>query len=437
MENTTIIKLGPDTRITNISPVSFEEAFGEHSNLFGKFRAKMATKRASNQEKLTAAKKRIHATKAERGESRQKMKSRKKVAKQVRKGDVKVARQEKKGRKKLARQSRLSDVMRARQNRKTEKSALKAERESSDELPQEELSPEEMEQQGQYESPEMENEGAIEEEPVAETEEGGEEEGGEEIAEEEGGEEMAEGEEEESADGDGYYDNFEDDLNAFDGDENKLTADNTFECVDDSSNADDQDSGREVKFNISPKVFEVARKIEWNKEAVSRLEGSLDGSDADGASLEEIQNHKNRAMELESQMAAYIDGFETESSAAGKPKRMAQAGAAMREARKLRMMARINSEKAKKQEGKNVTEIEQGLNPKIEPGRIEIPPAQSGTDSSADESSADSVSETSEFAGGAKLKTAMGKVNWKGVAIGATIAIIGIWAINKYKPFSK
>lgn len=232
---------------------------------------------------------------------------------------------------------------------------------------------------------------------------------------------------------DGYYDNFEDEYASFDGNENKLAA-NDFYMF-------ESEEGSPVRGRIHPKVKEVARKAEWNKELVSRLQAQFDGCNFDGnekageALSNKIAKHRKRAVELESSLDAY--------SEAGGKRRTSEVKAARREARKQRMGARKTSENSAASKGTNVTTIEQGLNPQVSDNRIEVPASESSADGyntgitaldAKNDYDAPQATEIKLGFDSTKAKMALANINWKHVGIGVGIAaalIIGISVFSK------
>ncbi len=408
-DGVTIVQLGPGVSVGRV--LTFEEAFGEHSNLFSGARAKIATKRAANVEKIQAAKRKVKAAKTATAVAKQQNKGTKKVSKQVRKGDVKVAKQQKKGRKKVAKvekrggaqQARIGkrgDAMRGRQGIKTERKVAQEDRKTigheDEPLPEEEYLNQE---EG------LEEEG-YEQEPETEEEETGLEEGGEEETEEEEAEEGAE-EETGYAPEEEYEDYFEGEASSFEGDKSSLVADNSYSF--------DAADGKKCFGKIHPKVREAAIKAEWNKEMVSRLDASYDENE-DPEVAEAIKAYKGRAVELDKQLIAYATdcNFSGDKLTA----RKAHVGAALREARKQRMKTRL-------------PKIEKGLGAQVSDGgkRIVVP-EKSSLVSEHEHSGLVSEHAYSDADGGAVVKLA--KQNWKGIVIGTVAAIVVIALINKY-----
>ena len=276
--------------------------------------------------------------------------------------------------------------------------------------------------------------------------------------------------------------------------------DNTFESADgDYSEA----RGKRVRRRISPKVKKVAMKSEWNKEIVSRLQAQanqisnilaneqMDEGKAKRLGihraklLEAITLHKDRATGFDGMLSDYVnfdgdtfnsadgdydnadgdydsaDGEYSElrgskrlkGSQSAKPKtkvekkrRKAEVRAAKKSARKARAVARKTKRKAKKAARRNVTEVEQGLDPQISENRIEIPAQElnygGNPETIEKESSAtgiialdgmDNFDAPTEYT--YSSADGLKNVNWKGVLLGVGIAALVIYGAKKAKLF--
>jgi chromosome segregation ATPase len=129
-----------------------------------------------------------------------------------------------------------------------------------------------------------------------------------------------------------------------------------------------------------------------------------------------------------------------------KRRRKAEVRAAKKSARKARAVARKDSRMAKRATRRNVTEVEQELDPQISENRIEIPAEElnygGNPETIEQESNATGIialdgmnnfdapkEYTYSSANGLK------NVNWKGVLIGVAVAGLAIWGAKKAKLF--
>jgi hypothetical protein len=193
---------------------------------------------------------------------------------------------------------------------------------------------------------------------------------------------------------------------------------------------------------ISPKVAELTRKIEWNKELITRLrvkKAQIEGSNGNPNDVnKQIAIRKQRILDLQTQLQQYAD-FQGEYSCADgeeatRPMRMKR----RREIQAGRNMAISQRRNMRKVKDKN-TPVARGLNPEFEPQRIVIPARTSsvtgqtglnGLDLMDDYDAPDvRTVELSSSAEGDKKK----KINWVGIGIGAAVAVGAIWALRKYK----
>lgn len=198
------------------------------------------------------------------------------------------------------------------------------------------------------------------------------------------------------------------------------------------------------KIKISPKVADLTRKIEWNKELISRLrvkKAELEGSNGNPNDVnKQIAIRKQRIMDLETQLHQYADFAGDYSSADGvevtRPMRMRR----RREVQAGRNMAISQRRNMRKMKGMD-TPVAKGLNPEFEPQRIVVPARSSsvtgqtgliGYDLQDDYDAPDTRTvELSSSAEGDKNKK--DKINWVGIGIGAVVAVGAIWALRKYK----
>jgi hypothetical protein len=473
MEGARIIKLeGP----VNVTASSFEEAFGEYSELRGRGRARRAARRADRQEKKRA-----------RIQDRQATRSARKQARIQKRADAMRARQEKR----TARMQMAQDRRMQRKQARVQRRALGREEEMMDEenLPMDEG-------QGGYQEPlpPRQDEGGYVEEGGAPEQGGGfayEEEGG--YPEEGGGYGNGMGEsettedsdiyaaEEEAFDEEGYGAdgiNYED-LGSTD-DLLTLEPNDFYSYMDDYAGADGQP--QVVKAKINPEVKKTAMKAEWNKELITRLKAQIDNamSAIDKLKSRELKTGQSQAdnirryqkfinsirakIDTAMDRALSFDGSLDEYSGADdyseirgkrgksveKRRRNAEVKAARQEARKARVKSRKQNIAAKRMarkglSGESVIPVEEQLQPEFDTQRITIPAEDltTGADGrtgliALDE--ANDIDAPVERQIDIKLgvdgsKTGGKKINWLGIGIGVAIAGIAIWYGKKKKLF--
>ena len=465
----TVITLSPSNG-DSLRVATFEEAFGEYSELRGRGRARRAKRRADRQAKKrqrqadrqeTRRQKRATriANRAERKRSRQAMRAEQQEARQTRKD---VRKQRRMARKAMG---EVNDGM-------TENTST--EMEESQNTPQTQGGYSE-ETQGGYAEETATQGGSQESTPRGGGFAYGEDEGYEEGNYEEGEEGGYEGEDE-------GYESEED--YGFDGD-NFSFANGQVVYPDENTGAEDSygttvwgaedyflnADGRKQKIN--PKVQDAANRIEWNKQLVTRLKSRQARSQdpIEGAKLDaEISNRANRIIELESK----LDGY-AEFKGRGKGGRKAQVNA-MRETKKARINAkRAHSKEAraarkaarlqKREQVRNmrpnrgmgrgmglglgkrrrgVTEVEQGLPAEFGDNRIEIDaePMEQFSGANGDTGYI-GVDNRKDFDAPAarkfdlKFSSADGqpsgrKIELKHVLIGLAIGVVAIYAIKKF-----
>ena len=210
--------------------------------------------------------------------------------------------------------------------------------------------------------------------------------------------------------------------------------------------------------NVPKPISDLANKIEWNKELVSRLR--VKGAEARGAHQDttdiqnQIQERLTRINELQTAMKQYVS-MDGESNASGKMdinKRQSETKKAMNMARKERMSklspeqiaaankawrAKVSAMKARRKG----TPVARGLDPRMSANKIVVPAEETqsgfyggtgtgivGLDQAYDYDAPPTrtIEMQSGFDG-------LSKVNWVGVAIGAVVAVGAVWAIRKYK----
>jgi hypothetical protein len=478
MENTRIIKLeGPLT----VTSANFEEAFGEFSELRGRGRARRKNR------------------KLERIQNRREVQAARREAR----GERAQGRIANRAERQAARQQKRTANMEMRQARRTSRKTARVERGAIGQEPEQAMDEQtatEMGDSSTVPSGEGENGG---QEPMGEPETRGDEEQGQPTQDEGAGEGESEttedsdinSAEEQAAEEGEYFDGFDgsnteginyenlgsnDEIYALQDDDFYSFDDNTFESADGDYS--------EARRRISPKVKKVAMKSEWNKEMVSRLQAQanqisnilatqpMDEGRAKRLGihraklLEAITLHKDRATGFDGMLSDYVnfdgDTFDnadgdyseakgrkpgsktrgTKPTKVEKKRRKAEVRAAKKSARKARAVARKTKRKAKKAARRNVTEVEQGLNPEISENRIEIPAQElnygGNPETIEQESNAtgiialdgmDNFDAPKEYT--YSSADGLKNVNWKGVLLGVGIAALAIYGAKKAKLF--
>lgn len=399
MQDATIVKLQPGHNIDSV--MTFEEAFGEHSNLFGKGRARRAKR------------------KAQRQANRQK----KRMTRIQNRGQRQAARRANRA----AKHGGSDDSSQDDQLQPLDQTAGTAADTSTDAASNDTASAAPQDNSGAQAS-----DGSVPQDSAPIERDNAEDANGDisdpYAAQDDGSDDSAGGDADDAGI-DGYQDSFDAAMSSFTGDVHDLSANNFFEF-------EGQD-GQKVRERIHPKVRETARKVEWNKEMVQRLESKLpqdsnlidEQDEAISELINKITDHKSRAMDLEDKLSFYID----DSSADGiHRKRSSEVNAATREARKQRMGVHMSSKQANKMKGKDLTEIEQGLDPETTPSQITIPAQSNLVDEHSynnliDEHSYNNlVSEHDYGFDGKKFVTD----HKKGIVIGAAVGVALIVAIT-------
>ena len=495
MENATIITLEP---VSDPQSATFEEAFGEYSNLFGKkARARRSKRKASRREdrakKRTARREARNANKAERIAMRDERKRLKTDTRQQRREDRKRNRQEnriaRRADRKRARQDMRDEQQQRRQNRKRfrveERMARKAMRQGPEE---EDYLLEDGYDQGY-------DDGGYDDYEEVGYDDGGYDDGGY----DDGG-----------YDDGGYDDGGYDDGGYDDGgyEDPGTWGDSGQEYIYDSGDewggggydgpswedAPDEyvyedswgDGGNDqygwfsgadgVKRKVSPKAMQLAKKIEWNKMLTNRLGGKALQAKAQGRNpkgiLKMMRLRRNRINDLKSQG----DAFCKDCPPAERRSRVGQLMIAKKLARKdrndieraqqtqqLGRAARSYalSKKGLMAPGGEETPVESDLNADISTQRIVVPAASrssadglgnglgTGSWTMEDEDyMATPPPETvvnlgfdgSEDDGsekGGKIKAMVKKINWKAVGVGVLVGGAVIFALHKSKMLKK
>lgn len=176
----------------------------------------------------------------------------------------------------------------------------------------------------------------------------------------------------------------------------------------------------DVSKNVNAKVRELTRKVEWNKELVSRLKGQRGRLQNAGASTGDVDSkiaeRTRRVNDLLKELSSMpkeevINGF------------------------KIARTQRLQTRKTVS-DGGSETPVASSLNPEFAEQKIVVPGASSsaeGTgytsldDYDAPELKTFELKSNAEGAGKAKMK-----IDWNMVAIGAAVAVAGIFVYNKY-----
>ena len=475
--NATVVKLG---NITSVQSSDFEEAFGEYSEARGRGRARRKKRKLE----------RI-ANRAEVRKARQEARKERKVGRQEVKQATKEARIAKRRTAQQARQDKRGAAMEARQQRRTSRKQYRLDRRAMGDQPEMEMDEQTAMENGvSQQAPESEyapqqpREGTFDE--SQETSQGGaQEQGGydeqpsygeEPSYSEESSEQPYYGSEEESSESDEWggtgtvYENDNDELG---GDAEGSSEDYGFDGV---MGSEDRFSEMSDGNKVNPGALNTAKKIEWNKELLTRLmakKAKLQNSNVSSGDVsKQIEIRKRRLAELENNLNKY-ENFEGEfsnaegdfmnadgdySEARGR-KISPQARQARRaEVKKARVAARSERKQLREERkanrlgqgirarrrkgfGGDATEVDKGLNPEFSEERIEIPSEETseytglnGIDLANDYDAPDTrIVELKSNADGTSKK----KINWVGIGIGVGVAALAIWAIRKYKVFNK
>ena len=410
MENARLtIQLGNPTG-TSVAPqiATFEEAFGDYSNLKGKGRAKRATKRTGRRTAKVARKTEKVATKDA-------IKRSKIDTRQLRRSDKKQGRQDIRANQQANRMARKMERTDQRQSRKDEKTQRELDRELS---AQDQLAPE----QNDY------NE-AVEDEGVGEY---GSEGGG---TYDDGG----------YGDG-GYDDEGYDDGGYDDGGYDDETSDsyNYDEDYGDDGYYDSYDTsmfeGESDMDSVIKPAQEIADKIEWNRKFISKLGQARNNSVNPETIDNEIVKRNERVNELKSCMNNYccFEGdYENDFSSANG--RNSPTPNQIRSRMKIASVAKMRAKRKAGTQPKQKTVVSKRLDPTITGGRIVIPAAMSGIDGLPENTGMIATDDYDDYDYGTQLDIMLGadgsksEIPIKNILIGAVIGVIAIFALKKYK----
>ena len=448
MENVRIIKLSPNTFISNVS--SFDEVFDEYSEARGDRRAKRTARKVEKQQ----AKAQVQQAKAEKKRAKVGKRFAKREERQVRKTGLSDMRQARRTGRAEAVQSRRTGRSQAAQERRTDRRASTLDRRRMGEELEPELEDEVIDDtidDGGYVDNEGEyvpqGGGAYEGEPSESEEEYNDMPQDKRFYEED--EFYQENDSELSPNG---YD-FGDEYDSYRNDE----PENDFNFDGNVQNSDeifDVEQASQI-INIPEAITVTADCIEWNKELYSRLDGKKKEILANDKTAktnvkpydEAMQKASNRIAELEDYLNGWSDckynytssnqfeAFPTMdtdySNAEGQMMIEKVKRGRSKRVKRTKELARKKREK--------ITTVKAKLNPIIKSNEIVVPASSFegvpkgtgliGLDDNNDYDAPDELDiELSSNASGTPKK-----INTNAILLGVGIALVGIWAINKYK----
>jgi len=427
MENVRIIKLNPNTYISNV--ITFDEAFDEYSDASGKRIRKRAEKQRAKAELQQA-------------------KGEKKVARVGKRTARKVAKSEGRDTTASMRQARRRQRIEEAQSRRTGRKTSRLERRALGE----ELEPE-IDETTQNTEDNI-NDSVEETNDGREQDNGREQDGGGEYA-PESDELLTEpdyNEDDEEVNESNDDEEYGKEYDSYQNDEEDLTGSGFDGSVKNDDEFSDLEQASQV-INIPDAITVIADKIEWNKELYSRLDGKKKEIITNNASANidmldsQMKDRGNRIGDLEELLDGWADckynydgnnqfeQFPDEdidySNADGKNK------LAIKKRKRYKVVSKARENAKKKRE--KVTLVKTTLNPIFENGRIVVPSSSNfmgipqgtglnGLDNSNDYDAPPVVDiDLTSNADGTS------KININGIILGVGIAIVGIWAIRKYK----
>jgi hypothetical protein len=451
MENIRVIKLNPNTYISNVS--TFDEAFDEYSFASGKRRAKRQERKLDKQR----AKQELLKAKAETKKARVGKRTARKVAKQEGRDTVSSLRQARRTARSEQAQARRTGRAEAIQSRRTGRKTARLERRALGE----ELEPEIDERtQGTEDDTIIDDVNDTNGEYTGVPPQGFEEEDtydggyapesdewGAEPDYNEGGEDVNYSDEEPE---------YGDEYNSYQTDEEDPFGSGFDGTIKNDDEFSDLEQASQV-IEIPDAITIVADKIEWNKELYSRLDGKkkeILTQDAN-ANIDEldsqIRDRGDRIVDLENLLDGWANckyNYDANnqfqefplmdidySNADGKNK-----FAKMKRNRYKQVLKAKENAKKKREK---VTKVKTTLNPIFAKGKIIVPSANpssgfngipqgtglNGLDNSDDYDAPPQLTyELTSNASGTESKT-----NINGILLGVGIALVGIWAIRKYK----
>lgn len=376
-DNATIVRLSPSENQT-MEVATFEEAFGEHSNLHGKGRARRAKRKAARQA------------------NRQKKRMTRIQNRQVRKSTRKANRQANK-------QHRVESRLTRKATRKASRNTGEDETDTPADQEDETASTPDASGQTQDATNDLDTPSKSSTDDGSEQSEAPAEEGSDspDESDQSGQDESNDSGEEEPDYG-------------FSGEE-----------AESSFNSEINDDGAPRQMQIHPAVMDTARKIVWNEQLVSNLEGQLGQGGNDNEIHGHIQNRQDRIEKLESMLGDY-------SEATGKH----SAARAAKKAARKELHAAKAARKGKGKKPQKGTPVAESLHPDISQDEISIPAEE--TESGADGTGSDllssenpnQVSETRKVELTSNASGPLSTIDWKTVGITAGV-VAGILILLK------
>ncbi len=455
MENIRVIKLNPNTFISNVS--TFDEVFDEYSFASGKRRAKRQERKLEKQR----AKQELLQAKAETKRARVGKRTARKVAKQEGKDTISSMRQARRTARAEDVQARRTGRAEARQSRRTDRKTARLDRRALGR----ELEPEIDEKtQGTYNDEiidETNGNGGLRGLPPEGYQEDEGYQGGEQTEEDYQGGYAPEsdewGAEPNYMEDDANIDNEEEYGSEYDSYDTESDVDFNFDGnIQNNDEFFDLEQASEV-IQIPDAITITADAIEWNKELYSRLDGkrkeiiqtnpnaNIDKLDS------QLSDRKDRIADLEDMLDGWADcryNYDANnqfqefpkvdidySNADGKNKFAKMKRNRYKQVQKAKENARKKREK--------ITVVKTSLNPIFENGKIVVPSPNpssgfsgipegtglNGLDNSDDYDAPPTL--TYEITSNADGGTS--KINMNGVVLGIAVGLLGIWAIKKYK----
>jgi len=438
MENVRIIKLNPNTYISNV--ITFDEAFDEYSDASGKRIRKRAEKQRAKAE--------LQQAKGEKKVARVGKRTARKVAKSESRDTTASMRQARRRQRIEEAQARKTGRAEAIQSRRTGRKTSRLERRALGE----ELEPE-IDETTQNTEDNI-NDSVEETNDGREQDNGREQDGGGEYA-PESDELLTEpdyNEDDEEVNESNDDEEYGKEYDSYQNDEEDLTGSGFDGSVKNDDEFSDLEQASQV-INIPDAITVIADKIEWNKELYSRLDGKKKEIITNNASANidmldsQMKDRGNRIGDLEELLDGWADckynydgnnqfeQFPDEdidySNADGKNK------LAIKKRKRYKVVSKARENAKKKRE--KVTLVKTTLNPIFENGRIVVPSSSNfmgipqgtglnGLDNSNDYDAPPVVDiDLTSNADGTS------KININGIILGVGIAIVGIWAIRKYK----
>ena len=192
------------------------------------------------------------------------------------------------------------------------------------------------------------------------------------------------------------------------------------------------DSSQSKKINVDTRVQDITDKMAWNQELITRLEAKRKSNpnQAQGISRQ-IVMRKQRMKELQEKLDAFSNAYGEYSCADGGSeqelrRRADQVNYAKRRSHQKRQMAR---------KGSQATRVKSGLNPSFGPNRIVVPGGQSNFTgiNGLDLMNDFDAPRVREIQLGADGSTSSKGLGWGAVIGAVAVGAILFWAVEKYK----